>query len=505
METILGKKDPGISQLAKALNYVPLLMRQAANYIAAEAIDATQYRNLLLQKGISQTSSYSQMLKACWHIASEGLKKHNPEAYTWLLYSSFLDNKEVPKEWLQAFSASIHPEQHPKLHCIKTERILNFLTSYGLISSYKYDETFSIHGYFQEIIRESQQLPKETLDKLLSSMLEFQVIKDYNPTHPETIIAFEKVLPHILTVLNYSKTLKGSPEESVPLGLTAVRYLIETKRNLLKAQEYLDLTQTLMVSTRDHPRQGRIEFFYGIIDAKTATKADPINQERLYRSALEHFKKAYTIYEQHPDSSKYNKLEQNDKKCNQHYQQAICLEQQAQMLIHRNELQEAGEVLEITRKQFASLDPLHLSIPRIIRDQASILLKQDKTLEGIKKIEEAIEMQKAVYKHYKQDFKSHKTVAATYAILARAYEALKTYEGFEQADNAYKEAISINERAFKTENHDYIAGLYGKRAEMAKEMKKPEQEKIMRKTRKDFEVFARKPLEVSLKILSNQR
>jgi NTE family protein len=477
METILGKKDPGIPQLAKQLNHVPLLMRQAANYITAEEINAYNYHKLLDKKGITQTSSYPQILKACWEIASEGLKKHNPDARTWLLFSSFLDNKEVPKEWLQAFLASNHSEQHPKLHCMETQRILNFLTSYALISSYKYDETFSIHGYFQEIIRESQPSPKESLNQLLALMLEFQAIKDYNPTHPEAIIGFQKVFPHVVSVLNHSKALEASPDASIPLGLNTVRYFIETKRNLLKAQEYLNLTQTLMSTCQNHPRHGRIEFFQGIIDAKTATKADPVTQERLFKSALAHFKKAYDIYEQQPDLTKYNKLEQNKEKCNQKYQQAICLEEQAQMLTNLNKLQEAADILEIACKHFASLDPLHFDIPRITRDQANILLKQDRSLDAIKKINEAIEMQKEVYK---QHFDSHKTVAATYANLAIAYEALKTSEGFKWADDAYKQAISINERAFKTENHDYIARLYGKRADMAKNMGKPGQEKIMR-------------------------
>ena len=484
MENILGE-DPSIPQLAQDLRHIPLLMFQAANYISKTGTDSASYRKLLTKEcspSLTQ-ATYHELLKACWMIAAEALHANSPKAHDWLLLSSFLDNKEIPKRWLQSFLAS-QDSGRPLKHYSEQLEILNFLTSYGLISSHSYDDTFSLNGYFQEIVRQSA--PEETLEKLFSLMATFEEIKEYNPTDPEKQISFEKVIQHSTSVLKQAKEHRFSSKETIFLNLTLIRHLIETKRDLAKAEEYLDLTNH-SIGSSNTPYLGRVQFFYGSLYTKLASQQKDLHKKReLYLKALKQFEEARATYDKHPEEGKYRGLEQNPEKCNQRYQKAICLEYQAQTLINLGDLQKATDTLDQALKEFLILYPKgeHFDIARIKREQGKVFLKQNDPASAIQKISEALEMQKVVYKHR---FPSHSAVGATYSSLGQAYMQLKTYDKMKKADSAYKKAISTNEKAYRTKNLYYNTLLYEKRAEIAKTLGQVDKEKRMLTKKKAIE------------------
>src|SRR5690606_5801147 len=128
------------------------------------------------------------------------------------------------KCWLvQSLQKESEQKEFDQVAYDTAQEILRFLNCYGLISFYPHDSTFSIHGYFQEIIRASQKTPKNTLQNTLNCLIEFPEIRDYNPNDLETPINFANILPHCLSVLEYSKRYHLSPKDVAPLKLTLIR------------------------------------------------------------------------------------------------------------------------------------------------------------------------------------------------------------------------------------------------------------------------------------------
>ncbi|MCB1067430.1 MAG: hypothetical protein KDK56_04520, partial [Simkania sp.] len=474
VKKILDKNDPELPHLAQDLRGIPLLLQQAASYIQESQITISEYRTLLSQASPKplEKQTYEELLKTTWAIASTSLQTHLKEAYNWLIMSSFLDTKNIPKNWLDTFLTN---QPSLKSH-LKSQEILNFLKNYGLISFYKYDTTFSLHGYFQQIIRPEADKP---LQAHLPFLLNLQEIKDYNPTKPEAAQAFQKIVHHTAEVLSHLKT---PSKEASRLGLTLVRYLLETPRDLDKGEAYLNLTKSL--TPPNHPAQGRLAFFAGELAKKKAQDAPAEEKETLYKQALENFTNAHAIFSNNYPQEDYLHLEQNPDKCNPPYQRAICLEYQGQMLLRLGKLKQAKQKLKQANQELKTLHPSgeHFDIARIKREQGNILLQQGDRAGAITKIQKALELQKKVYK---ERFESHSTVAATYSALAEAH-LTQEEKDLEQADTCYQIAITTNEKAYKTENHPYIARLYGKRAEIAQALGKTEEAEAFKKKQQEI-------------------
>jgi len=77
---------------------------------------------------------------------------------------------------------------------------------------------------------------------------------------------------------------------------------------------------------------------------------------------------------------------------------------------------------------------------------------------AIDKVKEAIAMQKRVYGKI---YSSQPTVAATYRLLGDFLLEVREYQ---QADKAYEKAGKINQAAYQTDVHPYLARIYQKRA-----------------------------------------
>nr|NGX38394.1 hypothetical protein [Chlamydiota bacterium] len=100
----------------------------------------------------------------------------------------------------------------------------------------------------------------------------------------------------------------------------------------------------------------------------------------------------------------------------------------------------------------------HFDIARILREQSAILGEKREYTAAVEKVKEAIAMQKRVYGSI---FSSQSTVAATYRLLG---DFLLEEREYQQADKAYEKAGKINQAAYQSDVHPYLARIYQKRA-----------------------------------------
>lgn len=160
LERITQKKEPSVSDcLTNDLEGIPLLINYAAHYIrATPGCTIQDYQNLfsthLLEKEgplwteMDVSKRYLKSLAASWQFSLQSLEKESLHAAQWLAICSYLHPEQIPVEWLSEWISQQNIDSHP-------DQILKSLQNYGLIRYEEKTQTFSIHRFFQCIVREN--------------------------------------------------------------------------------------------------------------------------------------------------------------------------------------------------------------------------------------------------------------------------------------------------------------------------------------------------------------
>ncbi len=453
-----------IKKLGVDLGHIPLFLSYAAHYIAhTPGFTIAKYRESLFPKGphsfnMSSKEEPVQLLVAQLNLSFERLQQLQPDAAQWIFLSAYLNNQGIPKQWVSDWLKQKNPQDSTLQRHVKANECLNLLKRFALVYSDPYSKTFSLHGLLQTAIYKTQENSQEkNLKELIPIVLHSPQVADYNPTHEETIHSFQDVLPHCIVLLDHAKRVFTRPQKDcMQLALIVTRYYLETERNLLQAEKYLEMAKSWSYDLK-HPILGRIAFLSGMANRKKASMQKGPNMEQLYRQSLADFEEARTIFQQHSEPKDYERLEQNSEKCSQGYQLATCLEYQAQNLFKLGAFDEAYTRLEKAHQEFNTVfqGKEHFDIARILRDKGVILWKEGNDVNQAKtKVKQAIAMQKRVYG---DRFNSQPAVAATHRILGEIYLELKE---FHKADAAFQQALDVNCEAYKTENHPYTVRVY---------------------------------------------
>jgi tetratricopeptide (TPR) repeat protein len=154
------KRGPAMEQLVKDLEGIPLLIYYAAHYIkATPGCDAVDYQKLFAQRlsekegplwiEMDVNRRYFKSLAASWQFPLNSLKKENPQALKWLFVCSYLYPEYIPEEWIDDWLEK--PSE------IERKELLKALQTYGVIHYEKKTKTFSMHRFFQYMIRESRK------------------------------------------------------------------------------------------------------------------------------------------------------------------------------------------------------------------------------------------------------------------------------------------------------------------------------------------------------------
>ncbi len=151
LEKITGESlSPMMEELVNDLEGIPLLLNYAAHYIkATPGCDIEDYQqifssNLPLWNHIDVNQRYLKSLATSWQFPLKTLEKVSPLALKWLYVCSYLSPEYIPEYWIDGEAR------------IKKD-ILSALCNFGIVRYDAETETFSIHRFFQYMIRESRK------------------------------------------------------------------------------------------------------------------------------------------------------------------------------------------------------------------------------------------------------------------------------------------------------------------------------------------------------------
>jgi len=457
------KESEAMHQLAKKLDYLPLMMNVVGHYIAeTPGITVSNYSEILASllktensplKKVEFRKRYSRSLLESYGITLQLLEKKHPLSLEFFQEVIFLDPKKIPAEFLHQWLMD-RGFDLPQRTCLQGE-ILRELQNHSLIRFDFNTESFSIHDLLYEaLILENRD--EEKILKCLQTLMNLECVQKYNSVRKDTIRPFQKVLSHCTSVLD---RVKRPNLLATRLSLIVARYFIDTTQSLETARKYLKLAED-WTHELDHPIRGRMYFLEGVLTFREFSRQiSEVEQKQKALEALSLFKKAHSIFQQFDSDELYEAIEQNPIKCTKEYQRAICVLYEGQILRALNRFDEAEIKFRQALEAFKGIEENHFDIPRILREQSLMLAENGECQKAIQKMEQVLFMQRGVYK---KDFSSHPSAATTYLCLGDLY--LKNKE-FLQADQAYKKAIEINQEAFQSKVHPFLASLYKKRSE----------------------------------------
>ncbi len=161
------KRGAAMQQLVHDLQGIPLLINYAARYIqATPGCKIEDYQRLfsshldekegLLWKGMDINRRYLKSLVASWQFPLKSLEKECPLALQWLFVCSYLYPEQIPEQWMDDWLVSSLPDKKTSVQAVKGE-ILKALQTYGIIRYEAQSKMFSLHRFFQHMIRDSRK------------------------------------------------------------------------------------------------------------------------------------------------------------------------------------------------------------------------------------------------------------------------------------------------------------------------------------------------------------
>ncbi len=208
LEKITGESQtPIMEELVNDLEGIPLLLNYAAHYIKATpgcGIDDYQQiflSNLHLYNTGDVNQRYLKSLATSWQFPLKALENKNPVALKWLYVCSYLSPEYIPEYWIDGNPSS-------------KKEILSALRNFGIIRYDAETKTFSIHRFFQYMIRESR---KNNIEEDLTQAVELlsNHAKDYKFSELSTWATGRLWYLHACEVVKWfeklnSKTMKLS-------------------------------------------------------------------------------------------------------------------------------------------------------------------------------------------------------------------------------------------------------------------------------------------------------
>lgn len=205
-EITSDKDDVEIQKLAEALGYIPLLLNYAAYYLLhSPEISMAIYRKKVLSSfggvvpSFKNREDYHKVLVAIAQLSLKKLQEKRPEAAHWLHLCTYLHSQDIPIEWVGRYLKNKYPissVSHLDQYLAQQE-ILGILEKLALIYFRKYDETFSLHGLLQKVLRETDENPLDPSLKELVQIFSFrtqglvdQALQQEKALQGETIASF---------------------------------------------------------------------------------------------------------------------------------------------------------------------------------------------------------------------------------------------------------------------------------------------------------------------------
>lgn len=174
--------------LIDELDGIPLLLNYAAHYIKAiPGCSIAQYRKLFsshlyervgpLFQEMDVSQRYLKSLEASWQLPLQFLEKEHPIALQWLYISAYFYPEHIEEEWVEAWLLEKFQNQKQDDKLGKYE-ILRPLIDFGVIRFEETRKCFTLHRFFQFMLRENQRGFTEDYLKEAISLL-IKLSKEY--------------------------------------------------------------------------------------------------------------------------------------------------------------------------------------------------------------------------------------------------------------------------------------------------------------------------------------
>lgn len=192
LEKITGEERSfAMEKLVEDLEGIPLLVNCAGHYIkATPGCDIAEYQKLfsscLLKKDgafwqeTDNNKRYLKSLGASWEFPLKALEKENPKALELLYVCSYLHPENICAKWIDSWLDQKAVDDKRGIEIDRGE-ILKALTNYGIIRYENESNTFSLHRFFQHLIRETRKDHlEEDLGQAFTLLAKYAVAMDFH-------------------------------------------------------------------------------------------------------------------------------------------------------------------------------------------------------------------------------------------------------------------------------------------------------------------------------------
>lgn len=259
--THLGCLEPDVadlSTLALKLEYLPLILVQAAAFIQENSIPIREYLNLLendddlielLNEDFETSGRDPDSLRAVaktWAISFRQIQRQNKLAGDLLALISMFNHQHIPESFLVAYLSSTYSQEKP----LERLKAIGLLKAFSVVSSAQ-DNSISMHRLIQLVMRR-WLFQEGTVESFLQKAIvtinseSSSILDEYRWTQ------IEHRLVHITTIISVSQSAKAAKllrctNTFDMLKLASLRFLQHTflrivkddfeEKELIRAQE----------------------------------------------------------------------------------------------------------------------------------------------------------------------------------------------------------------------------------------------------------------------------
>ena len=283
MPLALQEQYAQLDTLAEKLEYVPLALMQAGNFIRERSVSQKDYCiNTYLEafnKKRAATRGLANHLAiviTTWQVTMDYMQKNHPIAYEALHLFAYLNSEDIPLEWVASWL-----KINGKIEDVEktVHQIIVPLTAYRMIGYMEERKILRIQPLLQQVVRNNQTgaLRREIIGQALDLVL-------------EKFVSYEN-LPHAVKIVNF---VNGERKKQ--------QYLEKTAELLLKMAEYTQHQGDTLLAKKYYEQLLDI---YGTIYNKSAIQVAGILKKlgqlsltlKEKEKAHEFFDQYLTIYE----------------------------------------------------------------------------------------------------------------------------------------------------------------------------------------------------------------
>jgi len=157
-ENVNQEELASMNALAKNLGYFPLALNLAANYIGKNPQEIKKYLAAYEKQPLNapwgKDYLYEYSLQKALGMTLDKLKRESEQAFEWLNICAYLNPDQIPEEWLNHWMKQKMGDE--STYQAKSYELIKQLKNYALIQNSRTEQSFSIHGLFQQVLRERQ-------------------------------------------------------------------------------------------------------------------------------------------------------------------------------------------------------------------------------------------------------------------------------------------------------------------------------------------------------------